>query len=341
MPRILSLFALPLLAAASLTAAGSAEAGSFLRTETYELVTGADPDRWCGPDEDPYVGDDWADLRGAHFALSLSCLFHAPSIPDRLAAEAPELQYLPAAVPGDEFLIVQVAHQALYFPEIEASTTESWIMAGAKRVYLGAPPAAGTFLALTVPAGAETVLWVEDAGRAQGLDLRTGARVDPVEGYYSGPAFATFTGEAFDYDEIRFGNASGGWRISCDNDGARVSRTMWTDQLGWAPEGSVYLAVWFWWCGEDTFDETTWELDKDGAFDVMIGMESVERLQWDETPATGEWGGTIHELVFEVPVAQHEFKLLFTPTGELTESSNGEVFEMMSRPAPTVWTVNF
>jgi len=341
MPRILSLVALPLLAAASLTAAGSVEPGSFLRTETYELVTGADPDRWCGPGEDPYVGDDWADLRGAHFALSLSCLFHAPSIPDRLAAEAPELQYLPAAAPGDEFLIVQVAHQAQYFPEVEASTTESWIMADTKRVYLGEPPAAGAFLALTVPAGAETILWVEDAGRAQGLDLRTGARIDPIAGYYTGPVFMTDRSENFDYEGVRFSNANGWWKMECHNDGARVSRTMWTDELGWAPEGSVYLLGWFWWCGEGTFDDTVWELDKDEAFEVMIGTESVERLQWNETPTTAEWGGATHELVFEVPVDQHEFKLLFTPTGEVTELANGEVFEMTSRPAPTVWTVNF
>lgn len=337
------LLALPLLVAAALTVAGGDEQDSFLRTDLYELVLGADPDRWCGPGDDAYVGDEPADLIGAHFALSLSCLFREQSVPEHLAGEVPELEHLPAAEDGAEFLIVRIAHQAKYWPELEDSLygTRSWIMVGERRIDVGEVPAAGKFLVLCVPIGAEAVLWVEDSGRAQGLDLRTGSRVDPIAGYYDGPIFRSFPGEEFTYEKVRFGTSRYWWDMSCTTDSSYVRRTMWTEELGWAPEGTAFLSVRFWWCGDGTFDETTWALDHGEALEVMIGTEPAEQVAWNEDPSTEEWGGAMHTVVFSVPVDQGEFKVLFTPIGQVTELADGSVYDLWGQPDATVWTVKF
>ena len=343
MPRAFTVVMLPLLAAAALVPAASAPFDAFLRTAPYELIAGSDPDRWCGEGDDAYVGDDSADLRGVHFALSLDCLIQEESVPDRLAGEVPALEHVPAAAPGTEFLIVRVAHQARYFPEIGSSphTTQSWIMAGDRRIYVGAVPAAGKFLVLSVPTGAETVLWIEDSGRAQGLDLRTGAQVDPVTGYYGGPGFQAKTSEEIEFVDVEFGTSRRWWTMDCYADPATITRTMWTERLGWAEEGTAFLTVEWWWCGEGTFDDTTWALDKEEALEVMVGTEPAELLDWSERPSGAAWGGAVHTVSFAVPLDAREFRVLFTPVGEVTELANGEVHQIRGRPAPAVWTMSY
>lgn len=117
--RIIALAALPFLVAAALTTAGSATSDTFLRTEPYELITGYDRNPWCAKGDDASVSEAPADLRGPHFSFSLSCLQETPAIPRDLAAAIPELEHVPPAREGVEFIVAQAARQSGYLPEYE------------------------------------------------------------------------------------------------------------------------------------------------------------------------------------------------------------------------------
>lgn len=182
------------------------------------------------------------------------------------------------------------------------------------------------------------VLWIDDAGRAQGLDLRSGEQVDPVVSYYNDIGLWTHKAEGFEYEGVGFRGERGVWRLTCIRSGAELKRSVWTEKNGWAPEGSVWLTVRFNWC-EDAFTETIWTLDTERALRAKGGSESLELVAWNEEPANSQ--GQIQTVVFEAPADAAEFKVLFVPAGEVTEKESGNVYRQLEMPSITTWTASY
>ncbi|MCD0443318.1 hypothetical protein LO763_06720 [Glycomyces sp. A-F 0318] len=334
MPRTAPFAALPLLAAVALGAAGSADADSFARTAPYELLTDVEPDPWCDDGEDAYVLDTAADLRGPHFSLSLRCLFQDDAIPRDLAASDPGLEHVVPVEDGAEFLIAQVARQADYTSEhgTDADRTTAWIQAGGERFDLAGVPAAGRYLVLSVPVGEDAVLWVEDTGRAQGLDLRTGEQVDPVGAYYSDLLLGTIEIDGYDTGKVEVYNSRGSGHVRCPQDSVWAHRFVWREDLGWAEPGTVFLELRFGWCARS--DAFTWELDRESA----VTVDRDAPLSWTATELEGGWDHLA--LVFAVPEDADAITVDFTPYGDIEHVEAGPVAFSEELPSFT-WTAEF
>lgn len=323
------------------TAAGSVAADSFARTQPYTLVSGWDPVYWCEGDSPEWVGDDAADLRGLHFAVSIGCLFRAASVPERQAAANEGLRHLPPAAPGTELLFVQFAKQPDYVPEIDydSKPVASWIEIGDERIDLEYDPEGGLHYVLGAPVGEPAVLWMEEEGRAQGLDLRTGAQVEPIAAYYNDVGFGTRELSGYEYEEVVFRGDGGGWRMTCSSGDVSMTRAAWDVDRGWAPEGTVFIEFRFWWCGS-AFDSTAWTLDTDEAVQMWGDSETLDPVEWIEASGL-EAGSEIHTAVFTAPADAADFTAFFSPIGVLTEKDGGDEFELLDRPSQTDWRVVF
>jgi hypothetical protein len=337
--------ALPLAATAALAtvtscASEASEAsGDSARTAPYELIVGSDQDPWCDKEDEAN-----ADLRGAHFSLSLGCVFREPAVPEMLSDRKSYLAELPPAQDGTEFLLVQVADQAEYLPEhgTDPAWLSAWIQAGGERLELESVPKAGQFLVLSVPADETAVLWVDDDGRAQGLDLRSGERVEPLAPYYADIGFWTESATDVDFPDVEFESGAGGWTVGCHSSRIEFTRSMWLPDYGWAPEGSVYLRVDLWWCtGDGVYDELVWTLDETKAILVTSGSRTAEPVGWSKVDGTGRHRGQHHSAVVAVPADARDFQVAFSPVGELTEKDSGEVYSTTEPPPAAEWTVQF
>lgn len=335
MPRMLTLIVLPLLAAASLTAAGSVDPDSFLRTAPYELITDVSRDAWCEEGDEASALAEAADLRGAHFSFSLDCLFKAPKVPEDLAASIPVLEHVPPAQDGTEFLFAQVALPAKYNAEYTyaPSVLASWIeVGGDERIDLATAPAVQNFYVLSVPLDEPAVLWVDDSGRTQGIDLRTGEQVDPVAAYYNGLGLRTVDLGGFDTEKVNIFNGSASGWIRCETKFAKASRFVWRDDVGWAADGTVFLEVKTNWCSET--DNFTWELDQERAFTV----DGEAPLSWTATESNEHWDSLV--LVFAVPADAAETTIDFSPVGTIELKETGE--EVVSNRLPNfAWRAAF
>ena len=335
----------PLLAAAALTmstscaTADSDASDDSPRTAPYELIVGSDEDPWCDEQDEAS-----ADLRGAHFSLSLGCVFREAAVPQRLAERKSYLSQLPPAQDGTEFLLVQVAAQAEYIAEhgTDPAWLSAWVQAGGERLELESVPESGQFLVLSVPVEETAALWVEDDGRAQGLDLRTGERLEPLAAYYEDIGFWAESATGIDYSDVEFEGPSGSWTVGCRCGRTEFTRSMWLEDYGWAPEGSVFLQVEFWWCtGEGVYDEVVWTLDEARALLVTSGSDIAEPVGWSKVDSAGVEGGQRHLAVVAVPADARELRVVFAPVGELTERDGGEVHSLTELPPVTEWTVQF
>lgn len=335
MPRIIALAALPLFAAASLTTAGSVGPDAFLRTEPYELVTGVDRDAWCDHGDDASVLYDPADLRGAHFALSLTCMYEVPAIPPEIAALIADLEHTPPASEGAEFLIAQASKRAAFQPEHSSLDhhLEAWIQVGDERVALDSAPIDGSYLVLSVPVDEQAVLWVADDGRAQGLDLRTGAQVDRIEAYYDQISLSTVDLPGFDTENIDVYNSRVSGHVGCLTTFGEASRAVWRDDLGWAAEGTVFIEVRSRWCTR--FDEVTWELDQEKA----VTIDGEAPLSWIATVADDTQWDEI-TTVFAVPEDTVDITIDFTPYGDLDTEKYGEL-HLVDRLPSFEWVAKF
>jgi hypothetical protein len=336
MPRILSLVALPLLAAASLTAAGSVESGSFLRTEHYALIVGNARDAWCEEGDAASVLAEPADLRGAHFSFSLECLFKAPKVPEDLSASIPELEHLPPAQDGAEFLFAQVSLPADENAEYtyDPSALTSWIEIGWERINLSTTPAVQQFYVVSAPIDEPAVLWTEDSGRAQGIDLRTGEQVEPVSAYYNGLALRSFDFGGFDTEEVDLRNGRySGW-IRCKTEQAEATRAVWMEDRGWAEEGTVFLEVRTNWCAKS--ENFTWDLDRTKAFTI----DGEGPVSWTATESEAGEGWNRLRLLFVIPADSNEATVDFSPVGTIEIRENG--VEMYATKLPNfAWEMAF
>ncbi|THV28961.1 hypothetical protein [Glycomyces paridis] len=320
---------------------GASGDGTPAPTEPYELVLGGGADPWCDDGDASNVSAAPADLRGPHFTLSISCLFRDAAVPRAQADTDIRLAVLGPAAPGTEFLFAQFASQADHLPDgkTDPAFVTAWIQAGAERVDLAEAPALGGHLVVSVPTDEAAVLWVEDAGRAQGLDLRTGEQVEPVGAYYGDIGFWTDEVEGFEYEDVVFYGDTSSWSVGCRWNFVDLTRTAWTEESGWAPEGSVYLVVAFRWCGA-SYDPVEWRLDTEKALSVFIDGEPLLPAAWTVTPYSNR-GAEDHEATFIVPADVSEFKALFTPAGEVIDKATGEVFRISEMPPSTEWSPDF
>ncbi|MQM24777.1 hypothetical protein [Glycomyces albidus] len=259
------------------------------------------------------------------------------------ASLSAELGALAPAAPGSEFLFVQFATQADYLADFshDGLAATAWIEVGTERIELSEPPDNADFLVASVPVGEPAVLWVDDMGRAQGLDLRTGERIDPVAAYYGELGFWTDELEGFEYLDVRFvGDGGWWWTAGCHDRIVELTRSAWTADRGWAPEGSVYLSFQFRWC-DASYQDVIWTLDTDRALLLETAGEYRVPDGWATEPYVGTPGSTTYTAVFEVPADVADFHLVFVPAGELVEKDSGEVFLQETMPAITEWAVSF
>ncbi|HEX2143269.1 MAG TPA: hypothetical protein VHG10_02055 [Glycomyces sp.] len=333
MPRILVFAAMPIIAAAALTTAGSAEPGSFALTGPYELFSGADEGSWCL--NHPDSRSDGADLRGPHFALSFRCQFIQSEIPWTMHAE---FETLPKLADDTEMLAVQFALSPKYQPEAEAGPVDIWIEAGTERFDLHGLPGSGDFAAVTVPNGDDAILWVEDEGRAQGLSLRTGERIDPVASYYDGIPAEADDWQIFRYEKVLVRHSHDAYRLTCAGP-AEVTRHTWLPDQGWAAEGRVFIAVKLSWC-DDFKDIVRWELDSEAALVVFEGGQPTAPVHWSEAPESDRERLMV-TAVFEVAHDNSDVRMDFTPVGHLENLREDEDYYFTETPEATEWTFEF
>ncbi|WP_091042607.1 hypothetical protein [Glycomyces sambucus] len=334
MPRTHDKFIIPLTLLIALAPAVSGCSLFGERTEANTLVTGdGGTDPWCASSDDAWLIDDGADLKGPHFALSILCHYQGAEIPEDVAARADALADLPKAANGVEFLVNQIAHSPIYKAEFEDGETAAWIQVGDERTDLDALPAPGSFLAVAAPEGEDAVLWVEDDGRAQGLDLRTGERHDPVAAYYNGVAAESASLSGFNYVDFEVTDGTDSWFLTCPTPWAGATRNAWLDGRGWAEEGQVFMTVAFNWC--HTYTEVAWVLDPETA----VTVDGAGPIAWEEA-ATGT-GSVQVAAIFSVPGDAAEIPIVFTPFGHAESVETGEPWAFVEDPEPTDWLARF
>jgi hypothetical protein len=117
---------------------------------------------------------------------------------------------------GSEFVAVQFAQGTQSIVD-GAEPARAWVQAGDRAFDLDRVPRYLEWVVVTVHVGESVALWVEDHGRAQGLDLRTGERIDPVAAYYNGIGFHSDGGLGEVSYNVDLAFDSGvGW-ISCES----------------------------------------------------------------------------------------------------------------------------
>ncbi|THV28964.1 hypothetical protein [Glycomyces paridis] len=304
----------------------------FGGTEVYSLFTGDADSAWCVPGDESRLLESGADLRGPHFALSLMCSFTGTEIPD--AVDSGDLSELQEADADTEFVIAQFALSDAY--EAEAETGEVagvWIEADGEKLALDALPAPGGYIALTVPTGGDVVLWVEDEDRAQGIDLRSGERVEPVAAYYSGLTTDPVVIDQFAYEDLSIVNDTDAYRVTCGSDTLEGQRSVWREELGWAEEGTVFLEVSFTWCSYED-PGILWHLGE-GSLAARTGDAPAQALSWTEFELGEEFHGDLrYEAVFAIPEEAAAATLVFTPIGDLENLDGGADYAFAYTPDP-------
>ncbi|MEV3935977.1 hypothetical protein AB0K52_08390 [Glycomyces sp. NPDC049804] len=327
--RILPLAAL-LPALALTTACGYLPIGEA--TAPYEMYHGSTPEPWCAEGEDGYVLSMDSILQGPHFSTGIQCRYSGEQFPREVAEQLPSLADLPRAEDGSEFL----ANNLTSSPDADIFDAvgwpvRSWVQIGDQEFDLDAPPQRGDWIVVTAPTDADAVLWVEDDGRAQGLDLRTGERVEPVAAYYTGLADTSDILGGFKYEMYFADDPEDG--LSCEYNGGDAWRTPWFEGLGWAPEGTVYLSVFTLWC--DQIGEYSWNLDP--ASITLASGEAAEPVDWIETPT--DVGLEIRAL-FVIPDFDSEVTIAFKPVTEAV-GTDGRVMAFRDEFAVTEWIAEF
>ncbi len=304
------------------------------RTESYEFFFGGDSDAWCQSGDESWTGDEGIHVLGPHFSTTVECRFVSEELPSEVAARSSALADMPKAEDGSEFVINQVSRDQMQ-TQYGYAPTRAWVTIGDREFELDEAPEAGDWVVLTAPADEAAVLWVEDDGRAQGVDMRTGERVDPVFAFYNGVATTTDGFPGYKYDKVEFDHGSEYTWLACESDGGGAWRNVWDEELGWASEGHVFLTVGLGWCRD--FDEFTWNLDRQRSIALTSG-EAAEPVAWNETGLDGM--GIEVTAVFEIPDYDAEVTIAFTPVGEVVDQ-DGREWDFRDDPDPTVWTAKF
>ncbi|MCH7229876.1 hypothetical protein L0U85_03235 [Glycomyces sp. L485] len=336
-----SLTTLAPLAAVMLSATACAEIEPLETTGVYEIFTGSSENPWCGREDEAWLGDAGADLMGAHFAVTMLCQFAVDEVPEHMAEQTERLADLPLLVDGAELLINQLALTPTHQPEDGGGPLEVWVEAGDRRIDLKALPPRGGFVAVSVRAGEDAVLWVEDDGRAQGLDFRTGEQVDPVLAYYNEVELGAFELDGYEYEDVLMRSSESIWHTTCTSPWGEVTRGVWNEDRGWATEGTVFIVVAFRWCGsESSFEgKASWLLDLERAVRVSDGDSTYAPVDWTKRNATGN--AVMEKTVFEVPAEATGVTVEFVPVGDMHDNQRDEGLTLVDSLEVTVWEVNF
>jgi len=301
-------------------------------TESYEFYNGNDADPWCAEGEDAYVLSEDSIIEGPHFSAGIQCRYTGEQLPHEVAERAPTIADLARAEDGSEFL----ANHLTTNPGVDIFDAigwpvRSWVQVGDREFELPAPPQQGDWIVVTAPTDVPAVLWVEDDGRAQGLDLRTGERVDPVFAYYNDLAQSSDLFDGFLYESYFANEPTDG--LSCQYDGGNAWRSPWSEGLGWAAEGTVYLSVFTYWCNQ--IGEYSWTLDQ--ASITLASGEAAETEAWYETPVDG---GVQIAAVFVIPDIDSEVTIAFEPVTTAVSADGREMRFEDEFPA-TEWVATF
>jgi hypothetical protein len=303
-------------------------------TEAFEFYFGSDSDPWCEDGGDDWTGDEGIHILGPHFSTTVECRFVSDTLPSEVAARSSALADMPSAEDGSEFVVNQVSLDPME-AEYGYAPTRAWVTIGDREFSMDEAPAPGDWVVLTAPADEPVVLWVEDTGRAQGVDMRTGERVEPVFAFYNGIASTSDGFPGYRYDEVYFDRGSEYTWLACEYDGGGAWRNVWDEELGWAPDGSVFLTVATFWCRD--YDEFTWNLDPQRSI-VLTSGEADEPVAWTVSEVEG-YGVEVHA-VFQIPDYDAEITIEFTPVGEVVDE-DGRQWEFREAPAATEWTAAF
>ncbi|WP_100445414.1 hypothetical protein [Glycomyces xiaoerkulensis] len=326
------------LAAAALAAAGCGDIAPTETTGTYELFTGTGGSAWCDRGDEARLQEDGADLVGPHFAVSFLCHYAGTEAPEQVAAAVEELADLPQVIDGAELLVNQIALAPTYEPVAEDGEVTAWIEAGEERFDLDALPLAGGYVAVTVPTGTDAVLWVEDEGRSQGLDFRTGAQVEPVTAYYNGLSRDAVDLDGYAYEEVQILNNRKSYELTCSSGWGQATRSVWSEERGWPSDGTVYLEIEFNWC--DAYEGVVdWRLDQEAALSLQGGDDPVAPISWEESSIEND--RILVTAVFEAPADAEELTVEFTPVGNLETLNGGEDYAFADGPESTEWTMSF
>lgn len=325
----------PLIALAlSGTACGYIPIGE--KTESYEIYHDNDAEPWCAEGESGYVLKQDSILQGPHFSVGIQCRYTGETLPHEVAERASTIALLPRAEKGSEF----IANHLTTDPEsdvldIAGWEVRSWVQIGDREFDLDAPPQRGDWIVVTAPTDVPAVLWVEDDGRAQGLDLRTGERIEPVFSYYTNLAAYSDLFSGFSYEEVHIDNGDEWSWLSCQYDGGNAWRSPWTEELGWAPEGSVYLGVFTYWCRD--YDEFTWNLDQQRSITLASG-EAHAPIAWYEREVEGY--GIEVQAFFLIPDIDSEVTIEFEPVGEIVDGE-GDQWQIREPLQAAEWVASF
>ncbi|MFB9659828.1 hypothetical protein ACFQS3_08675 [Glycomyces mayteni] len=302
------------------------------RTAPHEFFFGADSGAWCEKGDD-YWTDEARHILGPHFTVDVACRFVGEELPAQVAARSSALADLPKAEDGSEFVVNQVSTTPME-AQYGYAPTRAWVTIGDYEFELREAPDPGDWVVLTAPADEQAVLWVEDTGRAQGVDMRTGERVDPVFAFYNGVSSTTDLFSGYRYEEVYFDRGADYTWLACEYDGGSAWRNPWDEELGWAEDGTVFLTVGTTWCRD--FDEFTWSLDQRSI--VLASGEAAEPVAWREAGLDGM--GVEVYAVFEVPDYDAEFTIAFAPYGRVVDEQ-GREWEFRDDPATTEWEALF
>ncbi|MFC4334562.1 Hsp70 family protein [Salininema proteolyticum] len=253
-------------------------------------------------------------LRGPHFSLDVTCAVSTTDtgLVEDLFGSAPGLGA------DEEFILVRFGDSP------EDAEASSVVTIGSKTWRLEGLPEPGTVYAAVAGPDDEAVATVEDSGREQGIDLRTGELIDPVLAYYSGElgeretAFTT---------EIDYASAGGRWFITGTNITDlefTVTRNVYSEEEGWlADSGLAAVTVAF----EQYHDvvEHGYRFVFEPTTDVAIkgsgetwAPEAVEFSDRDHTEDDGdEVVRRAYTVQFLIPGDLAKFQLVYDPPSTL------------------------
>lgn len=213
-------------------------------------------------------------LIGPNFSLAVS----GYSVTDSAGAdEAAVYGFVdgPVSVASEYELFAAFIDPAAIVPEAEVDAV---VMVDDAEFELEHLPGAGETIAAVIPVGADVVLSVTDEDRTQLLSLRDGSRPEAVEGFYIGKPESASPRD-YRAEGVATGDAGAGFmpvdrEIGISMTVGAAERSPWSDEHGWAPDGSVWVSV----PVSDLATDAVWGFDvDDGSHEPKMYWELAER----------------------------------------------------------------